>query len=207
MFSNWTRQKRRSKQRRKQDITATIEKIPLLLRGVEGYNRVNLLRSPRTRENMAKHQELLQGFRLFAETAATPAALMTHISQRLHEQLARYNWVGFYLVDQADPGMLVVGPYVGSFSPNVRIPINKGLCGAAATTRQTVVVNDVAADPRYLSGSDIVKANMVVPIFARNELVAELDIESYFTNTFPRAEQTFAEEIAALVGKFMEKKR
>jgi L-methionine (R)-S-oxide reductase len=156
---------------------------------------------------MSKHQELLQEVRLFAATAATATALMTHISQRLHEQLARYNWVGFYLVDPTDPGMLVVGPYEGSFSPNVRIPLTQGLCGAAATTRKTVVVNDVAADPRYLSGSDIVKANMVVPIFARHELVAELDIESYFTDTFPKAEQTFAEEIAALVGKFMEKKR
>jgi len=156
---------------------------------------------------MSKHQELLQGFRLFAETASSAAALMTHISQRLHEQLARYNWVGFYLVDKADPGILVVGPYVGSFSPNERIPINKGLCGAAATTRQTVVVNDVAADPRYLSGSEIVKANLVAPIFARNELVAELDIESYFANTFTKGEQAFAEEIAVLVGKFMEKKR
>jgi GAF domain-containing protein len=132
---------------------------------------------------------------------------MTHISQRLHDQLARYNWVGFYLVDPADPGMLVVGPYVGSFSPNVRIPINQGLCGAAATTRQTVVVNDVASDPRYLSGSEIVKANLVAPIFAGKELVAELDIESYFVNTFTRAEQTFAESIAVIVGKFMEKKK
>src|SRR5882757_1940356 len=147
---------------------------------------------------MSKHQELLQEFRQFAATARTASALMTHISQRLHDQMARYNWVGFYLVDPADAGMLVVGPYVGSFSPNERIPINKGLCGAAATTRQTVVVNDVAADPRYLSGSEIVKANMVVPIFARNQLVAELDIESYFTNTFPRTEQTFAEAIAEL---------
>ena len=156
---------------------------------------------------MPKHQDLLQGFRNFAETASSAATLMTHISKTLHDQMARYNWVGFYLVDPADAGMLVVGPYVGSFSPNERIPINKGLCGAAATTRQTVVVNDVAADPRYLSGSEIVKANMVVPIFARNQLVAELDIESYFTNTFPRTEQTFAEAIAELVGKFMEKKR
>jgi L-methionine (R)-S-oxide reductase len=156
---------------------------------------------------MSKHQELLQGFGHFADSAPNAAALMTHISQRLHDQLARYNWVGFYLVDPADPGMLVVGPYVGSFSPNARIPLNKGLCGAAATTRQTVVVNDVSNDPRYLSGSEIVKANMVVPIFARNELVAELDIESYFANTFPRTEQTFAESIALLVGKFMEKKR
>ncbi|HEU4416098.1 MAG TPA: GAF domain-containing protein [Candidatus Angelobacter sp.] len=156
---------------------------------------------------MSTHQELLEEFSTYAHTAPTAAALMTHISQRLHDQAARYNWVGFYLVDKADPGMLVVGPYVGSFSPNQRIPINKGLCGAAATTRQTVVVNDVAKDPRYLSGSEIVKANMVVPILAKNELVAELDIESYFTNTFTKAEQTFAEGIAVLVGKFMERKR
>ncbi|HEY4678454.1 MAG TPA: GAF domain-containing protein [Candidatus Angelobacter sp.] len=156
---------------------------------------------------MSKHQELLQEFRSFADTAANATALMTHISQRLHSELARYNWVGFYLVDKADPGMLVVGPYVGSFSPNTRIPINKGLCGAAATTKKTVVVNDVANDPRYLSGSEIVKANMVVPILAKHELVAELDLESYFANTFTKAEQTFAEEVAQLVGNYMEKKR
>jgi GAF domain-containing protein len=156
---------------------------------------------------MSNHQELLKEFSAYAQNAPHPAALMTHISQRLHDQLARYNWVGFYLVDPADPGMLVVGPYVGSFSPNVRIPINQGLCGAAATTRQTVVVNDVASDPRYLSGSEIVKANLVAPIFAGKELVAELDIESYFVNTFTRAEQTFAESIAVIVGKFMEKKK
>ena len=156
---------------------------------------------------MPKHQELLQEFQLLAGTATSTSALMTQISQRLHNEMARYNWVGFYLVDKADPSMLVVGPYVGSFSPNERIPLNKGLCGAAASTRRTVVVNDVANDPRYLSGSEIVKANLVVPIFAKNELVAELDIESYFTNTFTKAEQTFAEGIGALVGKFMEKKR
>jgi L-methionine (R)-S-oxide reductase len=156
---------------------------------------------------MSKHQELLQEFQEFAKSAASASALMTHISQRLHDQLARYNWVGFYLVDSVDPGMLVVGPYVGSFSPNERIPLNKGLCGVAASTRQTVVVNDVARDPRYLSGSEIVKANLVVPIFTRNELAAELDIESYFANTFTPAEQTFAEAIGVLVGKYMEKKR
>jgi GAF domain-containing protein len=156
---------------------------------------------------MSNHPELLKEFSAYTQNAPNVAALMTHISQRLHDQLARYNWVGFYLVDPADPGMLVVGPYVGSFSPNIRIPINKGLCGAAALTRQTVVVNDVASDPRYLSGSEIVKANLVAPIFAGKELVAELDIESYFVNTFTRAEQTFAESITVIVGKFMEKKK
>ena len=153
---------------------------------------------------MSQHQALLEEFSTYAKTAANAAALMKHISQRLHDQLARYNWVGFYLVDKADPGMLVVGAYVGSFTPHERIPINKGLCGAAATMRQTVVVNDVASDPRYLAGSEIVKSNMVVPMFAKKELVGELDIESYFTETFTKAEQSFAEAIAMLVGKFLE---
>src|SRR6266853_2811079 len=155
---------------------------------------------------MSKHQELLAEFSAYAQNASSSTALMMHISQRLHDQMARYNWVGFYLVDKADPGMLVVGPYVGSFSPNQRIPLNKGLCGAAATTRKTVVVNDVANDPRYLSGSEIVKANRVVPIFVRNELVAEIDIESYFAHTYTQAEQAFAEAIAVTGGKFLEKK-
>jgi putative methionine-R-sulfoxide reductase with GAF domain len=154
---------------------------------------------------MSKHQDLLEGFRHFAASAPDTAALMTHIAQQLHDQMARYNWVGFFLVDPADPGMLIVGHYVG-FTPIECIPVNKGLCGTAATTRQTIVVNDVAADPRYLSGSELVKSNMVVPIFARNQLVAELDIESYFTNTFSKAEQTFVEAVAQVVGKFMEKK-
>ncbi len=153
---------------------------------------------------MSKHQALLEEFSKQAQASKSVTELMTHISARLHDQLARYNWVGFYLVDKTDPGMLVVGPYVGSFSPNERIPLNKGLCGAAATMRQTVVVNDVANDPRYLSGSDIVKANMVVPIFAKNQLVAELDVESYFAHTFTAAEQSFSEAIGKLVGKFME---
>ena len=84
---------------------------------------------------MSKHQELLQEFRLFAETAVNATALMTHISQRLHSELARYNWVGFYLVDKADPGMLVVGPYVGSFSPNTHIPSIKA-CAAPQPRRK-----------------------------------------------------------------------
>ena len=146
-------------------------------------------------------------FEQLSRSVSSARDLMEKLVKLLHRRMLKYNWVGFYQVDQTDPGMLVVGPYVGSFSPNVRIPINKGLCGAAATTRKTVVVNDVANDPRYLSGSEIVKANMVVPILAKNDLVAELDIESYFANTFTKAEQTFAEEVAQLVGKYMEKKR
>ena len=94
------------------------------------------------------HEELLREFQNFARTAPTAQSVMERISQRLHEKMTRYNWVGFYLVDPADPGILLVGPFVGSFTPNVRIPLDTGLCGAAATSGQTVVVDDVSTDPR-----------------------------------------------------------
>jgi GAF domain-containing protein len=100
---------------------------------------------------------------------------------------------------------LVLGPHSGSFTPHERIPLDRGLCGAAATTGKTVVVNDVAADPRYI-GSEMVKSNIVVPIFVKNRVAAEIDIESYFAQTFSKAEQEFVEACAALVGRYMENK-
>jgi L-methionine (R)-S-oxide reductase len=151
------------------------------------------------------HEELLQEFQAFAKTAPTAQSVMEHISERLHEKMARYNWVGFYLVDPADPGILLVGPFVGSFTPNARIPLDTGLCGAAASSGQVVVVHDVTTDPRYLAGSNMVKCEIVVPFFVKGKLAAELDIESYFTHTFTEAEQEFVEGCAAVVGKYLAK--
>lgn len=149
------------------------------------------------------HEDLLREFQDFAQTAPAAKSLMERISQRLHEKMTRYNWVGFYLVDPADPGILVVGPFVGSFTPNARIPLNTGLCGAAATSGQVVVVQDVSKDSRYLAGSWMVKCEIVVPIFVRKKLAAELDVESYFANTFTKSEQEFVEACAAVVGKYL----
>jgi L-methionine (R)-S-oxide reductase len=153
------------------------------------------------------HAELLGEFQNFAMTAPSAQSLMERISQRLHEKMTRYNWVGFYLVDPADAGFLVVGPYVGSFTPNVRIPLDTGLCGAAARSGRVVVVHDVAKDPRYLAGSTMVKCEIVVPILVKSKLAAELDVESYFSGTFSAvAEQQFVEACAGVVGKYLGKK-
>lgn len=148
-------------------------------------------------------KELLQELQNFARTASTVNALMEHIAQRLHEKMTRYNWVGFYLVDPADAGCLIVGPFAGSFTPNARFPLNIGLCGAAATSGKVVVVQDVSADPRYLAGSNLVKSEIVVPILVSKKLAAELDIESYFAGTFNQTERKFIEACADVVGNYI----
>lgn len=149
--------------------------------------------------------ELLKELESIARTAPTAEALMERICKLLHEKLTRYNWVGFYLVDPGDSGYLVVGPYAGSFTPNVRIPLTTGLCGAAASTGQVVVVQDVSKDPRYLPGSSMVKSEIVVPVFVNKKLTGELDIESYFADSFPKSEQEFVEACASLAATYLAK--
>jgi L-methionine (R)-S-oxide reductase len=145
------------------------------------------------------HKELLQELQTYAQTAAPAQSLMEQVAKRLHEKMTRYNWTGFYLVDPADPGYLIVGAYAGSFTPNARIPLDTGLCGAAATSGRVVVVQDVSKDPRYLAGSSLVKSEIVVPIYVNKKLAAELDIESYFADTFTRPEQEFVGACASLI--------
>jgi L-methionine (R)-S-oxide reductase len=151
------------------------------------------------------HRALLGEFQDYAQTAPSTQSFMEQIAKRLHEKMTRYNWTGFYLVDPADPGYLTVGPYAGSFTPNVRIPLTTGLCGAAATSGQVIVVQDVSKDPRYLAGSSLVKSEIVVPIFTNKRLAAELDIESYFADTFTKSEQEFVEACASVLANYMVK--
>src|ERR1700728_5493885 len=61
---------------------------------------------------MLVHEELLRELQDFALTAPTAKSVMEHIAQHLHEKMTRYNWVGFYLVDPSEPGVLLVGPFV-----------------------------------------------------------------------------------------------
>jgi GAF domain-containing protein len=152
------------------------------------------------------HKELLLELQNFATTAPSVQSVMARIAKRLHEKMTRYNWAGFYLVDPSDPGYLVVGPFAGSFTPNQRFPLDTGLCGAAATSGKVVVVQDVSTDPRYLAGSSLVKSEIVVPIYAKKKLAAELDIESYFADTFTAPEQEFVEDCAAVIATYLEEK-
>jgi GAF domain-containing protein len=142
-----------------------------------------------------------------AATLAAPTAddLMKNIAGLLHHRMLKYNWVGFYMLEKgAEPPILVLGAFVGAMTPHTRIPLNEGICGAAASSGQTVVVDDVKKDPRYLACSLETKSEIVVPIFVRGKVVGELDIDSHFPAAFGADDQQLVEHCAALVGKKLE---
>ena len=138
-------------------------------------------------------------------SAVSAHELMTKMVALLHERMLKYNWVGFYMLDESTkPAALVLGPFQGAMTPHTRIPLNQGICGAAASTGKTVVVDDVAKDPRYLACSLETKSEIVAPVFREGKVAGELDIDSHFPAAFSSEDRAFVEYCAALVGKKLE---
>jgi L-methionine (R)-S-oxide reductase len=111
---------------------------------------------------------------------ADSESLMKGIVALLHTQLTRYNWEGFYKLEkEGDHDLLVLEPFEGTMAPpHTRIPLHQGICGAAASSGTTIVVDDVNADPRYLACSLESKSEIVVPAFVNGKVAGELDIDS-----------------------------
>jgi L-methionine (R)-S-oxide reductase len=153
---------------------------------------------------MATHDDLLQQVTNLAATSPDTTTLMQRIADHVHSKMPRYNSISFRFIDPANPGMLVLGPYTGSFTPQKRIAFGQGLSGTAAATEKTVVVNNVEADGRYLRASSMVKAEIVVPILVKGKFAAIIDIQSYFVDTFKSPEDmAFVEACARIVAKFI----
>ena len=103
--------------------------------------------------------------------------------------------------------MLVLGHFQGAMTPHTRIPLNQGICGAAASSGKTVVVDDVKKDSRYLACSLETKSEIVVPIFVHGKVAGELDIDSHFLAAFGDEDRELVEYCAQLVGKRLESSR
>jgi len=140
-----------------------------------------------------------------AAAASSLDSLQEEIARAISERLTTYDWTGFYMLDPDDTNTLVLGPFAGAPTAHVRIPISQGICGAAVVSGKTVVVDDVNADPRYLSCSISTKSEIVVPIHASGRVVGEIDIDSHQPAAFTERDQTFLEEIARIVGGYIER--
>jgi GAF domain-containing protein len=157
---------------------------------------------------MTTHQQLAKELSEIADAAPSVEELMSVIVGRLQERLPHYNWVGFYMIEKGRPGeepMLALGPYVGAVTPHTRIPLNQGICGAAASSGHTVIVDDVNADPRYLACSLETKSEIVVPVRVKGAVVGELDIDSHTPAAFKPDDRQLVEHCARLVGLYLEK--
>ena len=129
----------------------------------------------------------------------------------LHDRFEHYSWVGIYLVEDGD---LVLGPWKGpQATEHVRIPVGQGVCGAAAASGRTELVDDVASDERYLACFPSTRSEIVVPIVYEGQhtdhplpapggtprVVGEIDIDSDVPAAFGDADRAFLERVAVLI--------
>lgn len=107
-----------------------------------------------------------------------------------------FDWTGFYLLKD---GILEVGPYVGPETPHKKIELEKGICGAAITQKQSIVVDDVNSDSRFLACSINTKSEIVIPLMDGENVLGEIDIDSNQTAFFTNEDKEMFEEIAEII--------
>lgn len=141
---------------------------------------------------------------LVLRTAAWAEVLATTVVS-LTAQFAHFDWTGVYLVRDAD---LHLGPFVGHPTEHVVIPVGHGICGAAAAQRASIVVDDVAADPRYLACFASTRSEIVVPILGgggdagdADRVIGEIDVDSDRPAAFGPDDQAYLERVAARLAR------
>jgi GAF domain-containing protein len=144
---------------------------------------------------MQKYQQTLKKIgSLIGRESGTQA--METVVRTLKAEHPDYTWVGIYLLHGNE---LVLGPFVGKPSPHTRIPLGRGICGAAAAERATIIVDDVNADPRYLACSLETRSEIVTPIMLDGDVLGEIDIDSDRPAAFGPDDRALLEQVAALL--------
>ncbi|HEY2446623.1 MAG TPA: GAF domain-containing protein [Rhizomicrobium sp.] len=133
-------------------------------------------------------EALLEGERDPIANAANTAAL-------LFDLLADVNWAGFYFLRERNE--LVLGPFQGK-PACVRIRVGRGVCGAAALRRQSIVVDDVQAFPDHIACDTASRSELVVPLVSGSELIGVLDIDSPTVSRFEADDRSGVEKLAAI---------
>jgi putative methionine-R-sulfoxide reductase with GAF domain len=130
-----------------------------------------------------------------------PSYLLQDCLEFLYEKFAKYSWAGIYLVKGNN---LILGPWKGKqATEHTKIPIGKGVCGAAAKTGKTEIVSDVSTDARYLSCFASTRSEIVVPIKKNGKIIGEIDIDSDVTDAFDNQDAVFLEKIANMLSKYI----
>lgn len=147
--------------------------------------------------NADPHRGALAAIERILNRESEPDEVLRQVVQVLADRFEHYSWVGVYLVEGDD---LVLGPWQGpQATEHVRIPIGQGVCGAAAASGATEVVDDVLADPRYLACFPSTRSEIVVPIAYDGRVVGEIDVDSDRPAAFGVDDRAFLERVALLI--------
>ena len=125
------------------------------------------------------------------------------VCKLLKENVSYYNWVGFYLVNPKKQSELLLGPYIGEATEHVKIPFGKGICGQAAETKKTFIVQDISKETNYLSCNPHVKSEIVIPLFKGETIIGELDIDSHELSPFTKEDAAFLKKTGEMVAKIL----
>ena len=146
-------------------------------------------------EKTARFAEVAKEIATVVEGETNLTARMATVSNILHHSFDYFFWTGFYNVDPSKPAELVVGPYQGTMGC-LRIPFGKGVCGTAAATRETQIVEDVHAFPGHIACDARSQSEIVVPVFDRDgSLIAVFDVDSDQKSQFDEADKAGIEQI------------
>jgi GAF domain-containing protein len=149
-----------------------------------------------TQERYAALTEEIQSV---VEGEPNVTARMATVTSMLAEAFDRFFWTGFYVVDPARGDQLVVGPYQGTLGC-LRIDFGRGVCGAAAARRETLIVPDVDAFPGHIACDFRSRSEIVVPVLdAGGALIAVLDVDSTVPDAFSEVDARGLEEIVRRV--------
>ncbi len=137
-----------------------------------------------------KYESLLPQIKALTTGETDLTANLANISAALKEGLGFF-WVGFYLVKE---NQLVLGPFQGPVACT-RIPFHKGVCGAAYTRKETILVPDVEAFPGHIACSSASKSEIVLPAFRQEEVFLVLDVDSDQLNDFDETDAKYLSEL------------
>lgn len=123
------------------------------------------------------------------------------VCQMLQNEVEHYNWVGFYFMN-SNTNQLEVGPYVGAKTEHTSIPFGKGICGQVAESGETFVVDDVTEQDNYLACSIDTKAEIVVPLYYKDKLIGQIDIDSNQRNPFTKDDEQFLKSLCEKIADY-----
>ena len=142
-----------------------------------------------------RYEELLPQVKALLADEPDTIANLGNCAAALKQAFPQFSWVGWYLLKQ---GELVLGPFQGNVACT-RIALDRGVCGAAASRRESIVVPDVHAFPGHIACDGGSRSEIVVPLIRSGELLGVLDVDSYSYDTFDEIDRKYLEQLTAFM--------